>query len=557
MRKMLVLTFTILIILAFFTPLNSEDADADMFRGDLNRSGVYESSVPENNTLLWSFDSGIYMIQSSPVVVDNRVYFGSDNGMVYCLDALDGDEEWNFPTDGAVKSTPAVVDGVVYVGSTDRNMYALDADNGNKLWNYSFASYSAQIWSSPAVSNNMIFFGTDDNNFYALNITDAQSPELEWTFTTGGLVQSSPAVDWPNVYFGSVDGKVYCVYANNGTQKWAFEPGDSFEFYSSPVLANQKLFIGSGRYNIGGVFYCLDAQTGQESWRFLPPGDGRFSEIYSSAAVHGGTVFVHAWHKISGSDQLGTLYALPEQDPNSDGNITGDEIVWSFRTWDNEGGSSPAVADGKVLVGSTNNRLYCVDEFTGVEIWNITTGGMIVASPFIANGIVYITAEDGNVYAVEGDVPVALGIEIIPEFSSLKSNRVMGISFVVTYKGSPIEGAFLNFNVDIGNLSQNGASTFGDGSQRIKFTAPDVLENTTVTISATVTKFGYTSGNSTATFNIEPSTAYGQVKTSSMFSLSKYWLYLVAMIALIIVNIVIVILGRRRKKVDIDEKVGE
>ena len=107
-------------------------ANANMFRGDLLHTGVYESSAPENNSLLWSFDTGD-SIESSPVVVGNRVYFGSENGYVYCLDASSGNEIWNFTTNNEVDSTPAVVDGVVYVGSSDRKLYAIDANTGVKL----------------------------------------------------------------------------------------------------------------------------------------------------------------------------------------------------------------------------------------------------------------------------------------------------------------------------------------------------------------------------------------------------------------------------------------
>ncbi|UCE39396.1 MAG: PQQ-binding-like beta-propeller repeat protein [Thermoplasmata archaeon] len=566
-KKLYVLSISFILILGTFSCIEVENTDGFMFRGDLYRSGVYESKVPNNNTLLWSFDTGIYRVQSSPVVVDGRIFFGSDDNNVYCLDALTGDEIWNFSTEGAVGSTPAVVDGVVYVGSADRNLYAIDAVSKEKLWNYTYASSPAQITSSPAVVNNMIFFASDDNNFYALNISKASTPELEWVFPTGNgfppsEYQSSPAVLWPYVYFGSIDGNLYCVWANNGTQKWAFEMEDGLEIYTTPTIYNGSIYIGGADYKINGALYCLDAQTGEEKWRFLPPGEGRFSEVYSSAAVHDDIVFIHAWHKTPGpEEERGTVFAI-RGDLNGDGNITNNEIKWSFITWDDEGGSSPTVADGKVLVGSTNKKLYCIDEYTGEELWNLTTGGQIVASPTVAYGIVYITSEDGTLYAIGGDEPAYLEVEIIPEFPSIKSNRVMGISFNVTYRGFPIEGAFINFEVDLGNLSQSGASTFEDGSQRIKYNAPEVSENTTVTVHAKVTKPGYPEGNSTASFVVEPPTSYKQIKSSSMFSLSKYWLYLVAIFVLVVINVVIMYYAKRKKsdeagKSKVQENVGE
>ncbi len=553
MRKLLALSMTLLMLLAISPTMGPHEAEAFMFRGDLLRSGVYDSSAPENNTLLWSFDTGNYIIQSSPIVVDDRVYFGGDDNKVYCLDAETGDEIWNFSTGNAVKSTPSVVDDVVYVGSTDGNFYAIDADSGEKQWNYTLSTYG-QIWSSPAISNDLIFFGADDGILYALNKSNSNSPELEWTFLTGWLIQSSPAVNWPYVYIGSGDGGLYCIWANNGTQKWVFEPIDIYDIYSTPTISNGSVYIGAGEYVIGGALYCIDAQTGEEKWKFLPPGEGRFSEVYSSATVHNHTVFIHAWHKVIPPDEhRGTVFALPEEDPNGDGNITLDEVKWEFTTWDNEGGSSPAVADGKVFVGSTNHKMYCLDEFTGEELWNITTGGQIVASPFVANSVVYITSEDGVIYAIGGYEPAILEVQIIPEFPSIKSNRVMGISFVVTYRNRPVEGAFINVEVDLGNLSQSGASTFGDGSQRIKYTSAEVSQNTTVTVYARATKSGYPEGNSTAQFVIEPPSSYKEVSSGSTFSLSKYWLYILVILALIAVNVVIVIIGTRKRNKEKEE----
>jgi outer membrane protein assembly factor BamB len=477
------------------------------------------------------------------VVVNDSVYFGSTNGKLYCLDALTGDEIWNFSTGNSIKSTPCIVEGIVYIGSNDRNIYALDAETGSKLWNYTFARFSAQISSSISVVNDLLFVGTDDKSFYALNITDPQNPILEWEFPTEGWVQSSPAVDWPYVYFGSLDGNVYCLWAENGTQNWNFSSDISKldnDVYGSPLIDDERVYIGSEDKNL----YCLDWQTGALIWNFSSP-----FFIYSSAALHGDKVFFHGTD--STGQKLVRIYALPKDDPNSDGVIDGSEVLWSFETGDWDGGSSPTIADGKVLVGSTIDKLFCLDEETGLELWNLTTGHYIVASPYVYNGIVYITSEDGTLYALGGELPASLEIKIIPEQSLLKSNRVMGISFVVTYRGFPIEGAFINFEVDSGELSQTGASSWEDGSQRVKYTSPSVSENTTITVSANAVKYGYPDGESTATFTVEPPSTYKDVKSSDTFSFSKYWFYLILIIALIFVNIIIAIIGiKRRRAVD-------
>ena len=64
---------------------------------------------------------------------------------------------------------------------------------------------------------------------------------------------------------------------------------------------------------------------------------------------------------------------------------------WVFTTGDNVG-SSPALGDVdgdgdmEVLVGSWDNKVYCLDGSTGNEEWNFTTGAFIDSSPALGDG---------------------------------------------------------------------------------------------------------------------------------------------------------------------------
>jgi hypothetical protein len=78
--------------------------------------------------------------------------------------------------------------------------------------------------------------------------------------------------------------------------------------------------------------------------------------------------------------------------------------IWSYTT-DGPVESSPAVADGKVYVGSLDNKTYCLNALTGEHIWTYTTGGWVISSPAVADGKVYVGSWDGKVYAF-GPSPV-------------------------------------------------------------------------------------------------------------------------------------------------------
>ncbi len=61
---------------------------------------------------------------SSLAVADGKVYLGSLDSRVYCLNAANGASIWSYTTGSYVDSSPAVADGKVYVGSQDGKVYA-------------------------------------------------------------------------------------------------------------------------------------------------------------------------------------------------------------------------------------------------------------------------------------------------------------------------------------------------------------------------------------------------------------------------------------------------
>ncbi len=75
-------------------------------------------------------------------------------------------------------------------------------------------------------------------------------------------------------------------------------------------------------------------------------------------------------------------------------------LRWAFKT----GGpivSSPSVADGVVYVGSADRNLYAVEAATGRLRWKFDAHGDVNSSPAVANGLVYVVSLDGHLYAVD------------------------------------------------------------------------------------------------------------------------------------------------------------
>jgi outer membrane protein assembly factor BamB len=101
--------------------------------------------------------------KSSPVVAGERVFVGIDKNLT-ALDRATGKVLWQAPTGRKVDSTPLVVGDIVYVGSDDRSFYAFDAATGKRVW--SFATLGS-VSSSPNYGEGMIIVGSDDGALYA------------------------------------------------------------------------------------------------------------------------------------------------------------------------------------------------------------------------------------------------------------------------------------------------------------------------------------------------------------------------------------------------------
>ena len=68
-------------------------------------------------------------------VSEGRVYFGSSiDDQIHCVEASSGQQLWSFFTEGPVRLAPTVVDGRLYVGSDDGFVYCLNAANGELIW---------------------------------------------------------------------------------------------------------------------------------------------------------------------------------------------------------------------------------------------------------------------------------------------------------------------------------------------------------------------------------------------------------------------------------------
>lgn len=130
-----------------------------------------------------------------PIVADNKIFIGfNDQDKVIALDINSGKELWHFYTDGPVRMPLAANNRKIYFTSDDGNCYCLNAGNGSLVWKISLAPAANKLlgnkrlismWPARggiAVKDNIIYtaasiFPMMGTFIYAIN---AENGEIVW-----------------------------------------------------------------------------------------------------------------------------------------------------------------------------------------------------------------------------------------------------------------------------------------------------------------------------------------------------------------------------------------
>jgi outer membrane protein assembly factor BamB len=216
--------------------------------------------------------------ESSPLLLGGRLYFGSENGTLYCLDADTGRQRWTYKASGAIKGSPTFSDGKLYFGSYGGDVQAVRASDGKLVWKSGAARgvvRSGNFYATAAVAFGRVYIGNTDGREYSFAASDGR---LAWAHQTGGYVYSSSAVDnvpgvGPTVFVGSYDGSFYAFDARSGDVRWRHGAGGRIS--GSPTIIGSTVYFANlaKRQTVG-----LSTRTGRVVFR---RSSGSFDPIVS------------------------------------------------------------------------------------------------------------------------------------------------------------------------------------------------------------------------------------------------------------------------------------
>lgn len=152
----------------------------------------------------WPEDPRLHFDASyEPVVAGRTLYYGSSrNDSVTAVDLSTGEERWRFFADGPVRFAPLVFDGRIYFGADDGCLYCLTADSGDLVWRFDAAPNKRRVIGNERLISVWPVRGgpvlVDDRIHFTAGVWPFEGTFLYTVDTrTGQLVDSKPASKMP------------------------------------------------------------------------------------------------------------------------------------------------------------------------------------------------------------------------------------------------------------------------------------------------------------------------------------------------------------------------
>lgn len=304
---------------------------------------------------------------SSPIIWGDRLFTASaltdtEEKLLLCFDSTNGKMLWQrtvvkskfegkHSDNSFASGTPSTDGTLVFVSFLDGQDVVVAAYDfaGNQVWLRRPGTFSSPhgYSCSPVIFEDMLIINGDSKGDSFIAALGRADGHVIWK-----IPHDKPAHSFSTPIFRNIAGKMQMIFGGNkeiasynpkdGTKNW-FVSGPSEDFTSSPVF-NEK---------------------------------------------SGLVIFSSAWPK----------RILMGIKPDGAGDVTASHVAWQTTT-----GAcyvpSPASIDTYLFSTMINGKLHCIDAATGNVLWTEDNGKQY-SSPVIANGLVYVPNDEGEIKVIK------------------------------------------------------------------------------------------------------------------------------------------------------------
>ena len=388
---------------------------------------------------------------ATPALADGRVFLGGGFGSYdfYALDAKTGTVSWQHQTEDDGPTAAAVSGGFVAFTTESCELEVLTLE-GRPVWKKWLGD---PLMSMPAVERGKLFQVYPDSrkdHRYYLAAFDLKTGEPSWRRRLPGEITTDPVLADGNVHLTHLDGTLSCFRQEDGQMVWqeqktatsapAVWEGQCYYSERQDVVLPQggvqktEQLAGRGPGATAGSFafdgtaaYAdyLDHRKRRRRSRYFAACEDEDGKVGFGA--YKGSAKMHAAMRNLGHSQVSSLWAYQGSKPfvyrGRLFSVQGAsihcvdplcrKIYWTRRLYQGDEGEEvldhcltpPALANGKLFVGTTQGEICCLTTQTGDVLWRESITEPVVFQPAVVGGRVYVGSVQGSLFCLEtGDV---------------------------------------------------------------------------------------------------------------------------------------------------------
>jgi outer membrane protein assembly factor BamB len=270
-------------------------------------------------------------------------------------------------------------------------------------------------WSAPIAEDDSLYIGNRDGRLVRFNL-ETGTLDNNWRYPDEdglGAMYSDAVVIGDNIFGAGYtcsgdkcNGEIFGLALASGTSIWGTQGLELKTKLAGDIgVSGNTIYVGTTAIgdedgSADGYFYALNATPNPSSIiKYRIPLDGN---SFSGVSVEGSTAYI--------ATMAGTLYAIDISE--ADFANPESRIRWTFEA---EGAvAGPILAqDGNLYFGDLASNAYKLDSSAreqgspiseinpGSGEWQFDAGAWVWAQPVIENGVIYVSALDGSIHALD------------------------------------------------------------------------------------------------------------------------------------------------------------
>ncbi len=201
---------------------------------EIGNSGLIAYDIQSGN-VLWELRD--QFTTSSPIILDNRLFHQTAQGMIFCLNFHNGGFFWQKYSGHPVRNSLAYSDGMLISAGSDGFITAINHRTGATAWQI---SVNAPVFADPVIADRSVYITDYAGFLHVLNLYSGESRErIHFDFP----LYHGPTIDELRIYMGLSNGQIVVLDKNSLEQLYSFKGQGPVS--ASPLVSESYIYFAT------------------------------------------------------------------------------------------------------------------------------------------------------------------------------------------------------------------------------------------------------------------------------------------------------------------------